>query len=117
MSSLSETNHLSIVSLPKSSKNQARERISSISREQTGLILVSAHANQRMIERRITMRQILQVLRDGRQIGDIEWNTEVERGWKMRLQRITAGVEVVVIAKLVEHDNECVVVLTTFENS
>ncbi|MDB4222281.1 hypothetical protein N9850_00795 [Granulosicoccus sp.] len=68
-----------------------------------------------MIQRNITRRQVMQVLRLGDLVGKVTWCSEKERGWRMTLKRISAGAEIVVGAKLIDRGEECVLALTTFE--
>lgn len=101
--------------LSKTAKSDARARIAEIAKQSTGDIFFSDHCEMRMIERQITLRQVLQVLRRGEIVGDVAWNTDKERGWKMKLKCVAAGSEIVVVAKLIEREQECVIALTTFE--
>lgn len=68
----------------------------------------------RMLEREISKAQVLRVLRHG-DPGDPQWDTESERGWKCKFTKITAGIRLHVVAKLVERKPEDVcLIVTTF---
>lgn len=105
---------MGVLALPKTSKNDAIQRVAQIADNTTGFVYFSEHCEMRMLERGISRKQILRVLRSGELIGKVEWDIEEERGWKMKLKRISAGAEIRVVAKLVERDSECVVAVTTF---
>lgn len=68
-----------------------------------------------MRERDVTTRQILNVLKSGEQIGDIVWCTEGEKGWRCKLSRVTAGVKITVVAKVVKRQSTTCLVITTWE--
>lgn len=68
-----------------------------------------------MLERGVTRKQVFNVLKRGYLIGNIEWCTKDERGWKCKFRAISAGERISVVAKLVEReDGELVLVVTTF---
>ena len=67
----------------------------------------------RMVEREISIKQVINVVRLGERIGKIEWDTEIERGWKCKFRRVTAGRSVTVVAKLVTRDSKTCLVVTT----
>lgn len=106
-----------MLKLPKTLKSDAIQRIAEIAERDTGSVFFSDHCEMRMQERDIRRRQVMQVLRQGLLIGEVEWNTEHESGWKVRLKRIASGEEITVVAKLIEREADCVVAVTTFKNS
>lgn len=103
------------ITLPTTSKAEARQRVAEIACDSTGFVFIHDHCELRMAERGVTRRQVMQVLRTGELVGKVRWDTKEERGWKMTLTRISAGAEIVVGAKLIERNEECVLALTTFE--
>ena len=97
--------------LPWIKKQDVLPEIRRIASEETGSLLILNHARDRQEHRNITDRQILNVLKNGELMGNIDWDTQEERGWKCRLSRITAGDHVSVIAKLVQRNgNKCLVI-------
>jgi len=104
-----------VISLPFISKDKVREEIENIARSKSQNLDILNHAITRMAERDISMRQILNVLKNGEQLGSITWCTEGERGWRCKLTRVTAGSKVTVIAKLVERDETSCLVITNWE--
>lgn len=89
-----------IVALPFITQDKVEDEIRRIAKESTIDIVKLDHAIDRMAQREITDRQILNVLRLGERISDITWHTEKERGWKCTFRRISAGVNVTVATKL-----------------
>ena len=104
-----------VICLPFISKDKVREEIENIARNKSHNLDILDHAITRMTERDISMRQILNVLKNGEQLGSITWCTEEERGWRCKLSRVTAGSKVTVVAKLVERDATNCLVITTWE--
>ncbi len=103
-----------VVALPFIQRDQVEKEIRRIATESTINMVKLDHAIDRMIEREITDRQILNVLRSGEQLSPAAWNTEKERGWKCKFRRITAGVNVTVVAKLVQRDETTCLIVTVF---
>ena len=96
-------------------KVDAISKIQEMAELDTGSIFFLDHAEMRMIERGITRRQILNVLKRGEFFGEVEWCTKEERGWKCKFRDISAGERISVVAKLVERQNgELLLVVTTF---
>lgn len=99
-----------IVCLPMS-KERVREEIRILATTMSGSIFLLDHAEMRMLEREINRRQVFNVLCLGDQIGQIEWDTVVQSGWKCKLNRMIAGDSITVVAKLIQgEENHCLVV-------
>ena len=111
--SMEENEYKKVVQLPFP-RHKVRDEIARIAREDTSQVVFLDHANDRKGQRDITSRQILNVLKDGNLIDGPNWCTEVERGWRCKLSRVTAGVSIAVVAKLVERDTSVCLVVTTF---
>lgn len=103
-----------VLSLPFCSANDVEGQIRKIAKESTIDIVKLDHAIDRMLEREITDRQILNVLKHGDRISDIVWNTDKEKGWKCTFRRITAGVSITVATKLVQRDDTTCLIVTVF---
>ena len=103
-----------IVALPFISADKVEDEIRRIAKESTINIVKLDHAIDRMAEREITDRQILNVLRLGERASDIKWNTDKERGWKCKFRRIVAGTNVTVATKLVKRDETTCLIITVF---
>lgn len=112
---LSKSNKRKVVSLPAVPKNGAAAEIQRIAREETENMFALPHAQNRMIERGILFRQVLNVLRDGDLVSGPIWDPDKEQGWRCRFRRITAGFRVDIVAKLVERGDTCVLVVTAFK--
>ena len=85
-----------------------------IARDNSEDMVLLDHALERMVQRNISSRQIINVLKNGEQVGTVTWCSKKELGWRCRLRRVTAGMEVTVIAKLVERDSKTVLIVTVF---
>ena len=79
---------MSVISLPKSNRHEARERIAELANESTGKVYLSDHCRMRMQERNITIKQVINVLRRGDIVGDVMWDVKVESCWKMTIKAI-----------------------------
>lgn len=104
----------STITLPAFSKHEAVDEIKRIAREESSSVDLLDHARERMVQRGITTKQIFNVLKNGQQVGDVRWDSKKEPGWRCTLRRITAGVEVTVVAKLVTRENSTCLVVTTW---
>jgi len=104
-----------LISLPFIAKDKVRDAIKNIVSSKSQNLDILNHAITRMEERDISIRQILNVLKNGDQVGDITWCSDRERGWRCKLSRVTAGNKVTVVAKLVKRDNVHCLVVTTWE--
>lgn len=99
--------------LPKIKKDQVLDEIQRIAGEFSGQVLFTDHAEDRMIERNITKRQVFNVLRDGSLDQGPEWETQNGGGWVCRIGWITAGKHIFVVVKLTENDDGlCDIVIT-----
>ena len=103
-----------IVTLPFIARDKVEDEIRRIAKEATIDIVKLDHAIDRMVQREITDRQILNVLRRGERISGVTWNTDKERGWKCTFRRITAGANVTVATKLVRRDKTTCLIVTVF---
>jgi|SRR5690606_11602447 len=99
---------------PNVTKEHAVSEIQRIAQDDTGKIFILDHAHMRMIERGITTRQILKVLRHGEVIDGPTWVADKERGWKCEFKRISAGECLHVIAKLTERGDNCCLIITVY---
>lgn len=78
-----------------------------------GRVSITVHAKQRMLERSISMRRVLRCLGNGEVIGN-PWRDQ--GNWKVKIQDVTTGVELFVIAAIVaDKDGEKALVVTTYE--
>ena len=84
------------------SQEAAQERVRELARN-TGNIFWSEHAQERMSERDIFMREALGALRGGRIDGKIV--PDGENRWKLTLRRRFAGRIVRVVAAISDHDD------------
>lgn len=103
-----------LIELPFISRDSVRDEIRRIAGSETESLSLLDHALERMIQRDISMRQIINVLKNGEQIGDIRWCSDKERGWRCKLKRMTAGINVTVVAKLVNRENTTCLVVTVW---
>lgn len=103
-----------IAALPFISRDSVEDEVRRIAKESTIDVVKLDHAIDRMAQREITDRQILNVLRLGERISKVTWNTDKERGWKCTFRRITAGVNVTVATKLVRRDETTCLIVTVF---
>ncbi len=107
-----------MISFPKTSLAKVVPTIQQIAKERTAAVIFLDHAEMRMQERNVSRKQVLQVIRHGDPIGKAEWNTDKERGWVCKFTRITAGVRLGVVAKLVERkDEHSVLIITVISDS
>lgn len=111
---MAQSTNPNIVRLPTTPRRDVESEIRRIAIEDSSRVQILDHALTRMRERSITLRQVFQVLRHGELVAPPEWVTKKERGWKCKFRRITAGEHVNVIAKLVEYDDICVLVITVY---
>ncbi|PCJ46007.1 MAG: hypothetical protein COA74_14725 [Gammaproteobacteria bacterium] len=100
--------------LPTTVKDEAFERIQEIAKKDTVRVEILDHALDRMMQREITNRQIFSTLRNGSLIEGPFWCTEKERGWKCKISHVVAGINIIVIAKLVERESEHCLVITVW---
>ena len=103
-----------VVALPFIRRELVEVEIRRIANNSTIDLVKLDHAIDRMNEREITDRQILNVLRSGERTSEITWDTERERGWRCVFRRITAGVNATVVAKLVKRNKTTCLIVTVF---
>jgi len=78
-------------------------------------VFLTEHAEMRMLERNITLRQVFNVLERGGLVDGVEWCNKIEPGWKCKIKAISAGEVISVVAKLVDRTpRQLVLVITTF---
>ena len=75
-------------------------------------IFITRHAEQRMIERQVTMTQVLQCLRTGVFIEGPALDSYQQTGYKAVMQKLYAGQMVTVALKLIERGGGRIVVIT-----
>jgi hypothetical protein len=95
-----------VLALPKFRATDVRDEIARLAREQSIDVIILDHAVDRQDQRGVTSRQILNVLKNGDQIGTVDWCTERENSWRCKMSRVTAGSKVTVVAKLVERKED-----------
>jgi len=100
--------------LPFITPGEVEAEIRKIASESSFELIILEHAKTRMIERDITRRHIDRVLKNGELMEAPRWDTEKERGYKCKFRRVTAGMEVTVIAKLVKREQNNCLVVTVF---
>lgn len=105
-----------ILRMPKFKATEVRDEIARLAREESIKVIVLQHAVERQDQRGVTMRQIHNVLKNGEQIGTVNWCTEKENGWRCKMSRVTAGAKVTVVAKLVERKDDTCLVVTVWTN-
>ncbi len=102
-----------LLEFPTIRPEEVRREIARIAKEEAQKVVYLDHAIDRKIQREITDIQILRVLKSGHQIGKVTWCTEKEKGYRCKLEGVSAGVKVSVIAKLVTiNERRCLVVST-----
>lgn len=89
-----------------------RSRIAELA-EDTARVEFSKHARIRMRERRVSVTQVLEVLRRGRVNEPAHRN--IHGNWQCTLERSIAGDRVMVAAALYEEDGEAVIVVTVIK--
>ena len=104
-----------VIRLPTVNREDVRQKIADLAKNESSAVYFLSHAEDRMVERNITRRQAFKVLSQGELVDSPHWDTEAESGWKCVLRRISAGVEVRVVAKLVDRQSTCCLVVTVFE--
>lgn len=104
-----------VIKLPIS-RELVRDEIARIAKESSQNIDILDHAMDRMEQRDITLRQITNVLKNGEQVGELEWCIKGEKGWRCSMNRSTAGGNITVVAKLVERNEKHCLIVTTWKN-
>lgn len=72
------------------------------------------HAMEMLEERRLTMTQVYRCLEYGTFVDGPALNSEVQLGWKFRMQILSAGVYVRIVGKLIEKGEGYIVIITLF---
>lgn len=98
----------------KIQKRRCEAEIARLAREDTERVEILDHALDRMQQRDITTRQVFRTLIDAELLG-VTWDSDNEKGWRCKLRYMTAGIAVVVVAKLIERDESTCLVVTTRE--
>ena len=93
--------------IPPESLEVLEKRVHKLSQESKNVFLKISHAQIRKKERKITTRQIFDVLRSGKGIDGPKLDQFGD--WRIKLKRFTAGraVQVVVVVK-----KDCLIVIT-----
>lgn len=86
-----------------------RQWISEIASDSKNVILTQ-HASERMVERDITLQQVLQTLRKGH--IDEPAHLDIRNNWKCTLRRVVSGKIVKVAAAVTEQGTTRIVVIT-----
>lgn len=102
------------IKLPTFTCSTAEGEIRRIAMSDTSCMVLLDHAKDRMLERDITLKQVLNVLRHGDICDTPKWNTDNEKGWKCKFARVTAGIKVTVVCKLVERAHSTCLIVTVF---
>jgi len=102
------------VAFPFILANQVEEEVRRIATSSTKDLVLLDHALDRMDQRDISMRQILNVLKNGDRVSDFRWDTQEEKGWKCTFRRVTAGAQVTVAVKLVKREENTCLVVTVY---
>ena len=102
------------VELPFITRLNVEAEVRRIAGESTKDLVLLDHAKDRMLEREITERQSLNVLKNGDIMDAPKWDTEKERGWRCQFRGIAAGIDVTVITKLVKRDNTMCLIITVY---
>ena len=82
--------------------------------QDTGQFFIMDHARMRMLERGVTDKQVMLCIADGDLIKGPDLDKEHELGWKCMFTRVCAGAALRVGCKLVQREEETVLVLTAF---
>lgn len=75
-------------------------------------VFMTKHAEDRLADRSLTMTQVYKCLQHGEVIEGPVLDSEQQLGWKIKLQKLCAGVRVQVVCKLVQQRGEYVLVIT-----
>jgi len=111
---MSKNKSQKVLALPSVKAIDVRAEIEKLARERSINVILLDHAVDRQEQRGVTSRQILNVLKNGEQIGTVTWCTKEENGWRCKISRVTAGAKVTVVAKLVEREERTCLVVTVW---
>jgi hypothetical protein len=75
-------------------------------------VYLTAHARRRMAERGITLRQVLGCIRSGEFVEGPVLDSERQTGFKATLSAVSAGEKVQAVIKLIEAEDDWIVVIT-----
>jgi hypothetical protein len=103
-----------LLSLPFIGANQVESEIRKIVKESSQDVVFLDHALMRMQEREIVSKQVFNVLKNGELKDSPTWDTEKSKGWKCAFVRVTAGVKVTVVAKLIKEEEHMCLIVTVF---
>jgi len=93
---------------------RARELLSRVADGDTGRIIWTEHARERMRDRDITTSQVMRCIRHGRITEGPA--PEMKGGWRMTLDVLAAGDPLRVVIVLTHDDsNDLIIVVTTHE--
>jgi hypothetical protein len=95
--------------------NDPLERVEEAIRQTAAVserVFISNHAEERMIERQVTLPQVLHCLRSGTFIEGPTLDSYKQIGYKATMQQICAGDLVQVALKLIEQDQGHIIVIT-----
>lgn len=105
-----------LLTLPFIAASEVEAELRRIATEATENLVISDHARMRMIERDITLGQIVKTIKAGGMICAPSWCAEKEKGWRCTFERINAGVKVTVVAKLIKQNENLCLIVTSWEN-
>jgi hypothetical protein len=94
--------------------SEVEGEIRRIAQNESHKVFTLDHTKMRILERGITIRQIMRVLAVGELVQAPKWDAQMERGWRCVFAGITAGVKVTVVAKLVNRNGHICLVVTTY---
>ncbi|MFT5140546.1 MAG: hypothetical protein ACI9H8_002046 [Lysobacterales bacterium] len=75
-------------------------------------VAFTKHASMRMNERGYTQTQVLSCIQVGNFVDGPTLDSDKQKGHKARMQHYCAGESIEVVLKLVEQDNELIIVIT-----
>ena len=103
-----------VTRLPFCKREDVETEIRRIANEVSARVVLPPHARDRMLQRGISTRQVFNALRFGSLDSAVEWDTNKDKGWKCRFSRITAGVPVTAVVKLIEQNGHRCLVVTVW---
>jgi hypothetical protein len=77
-------------------------------------VRMTQHALEKLEERGLTMTQVYRCLQSGIFVEGPTLSSEVQVGWKFRMQVLSAGEYVRVVGKLTEQGEDYILVITLF---
>jgi hypothetical protein len=77
-------------------------------------VRTTQHALEKLQERGLTMTQVYRCLQSGTFVDGPTLSSEVQMGWKFRMQVLSAGEYVRVVGKLIEQGGDYILVITLF---